>query len=86
MKEGFRLGRGLDSDDEQRLGVEFAELDELARTCDIVSVHVSVTDQARGMIDAESIERMKPGVILINTARGEVVDNGAMPGTPMRMA
>lgn len=68
----------LDPADEQRLGVEFAELDELACTCDIVSVHVPVTDQTRGMIDAAFIGRMKPGAILVNTARGEVVDNAAL--------
>ncbi len=63
---------------EERLGASLASLDEIASACDIVSIHVPATDQTKGMIDAGFLERMGPDSILINTARGEVVDNDAL--------
>ena len=61
-----------DSDAEQ------VPLDELLRESDIVSLHVPVTPATRGMVDAAFFERLKPGAILINTARGELVDTEAL--------
>jgi D-3-phosphoglycerate dehydrogenase len=61
-----------------RLGVEFVELDELLRTSDAVSIHVSLSDRSRGMIGARELARMKPGALLVNTARGAVVDSAAL--------
>jgi glyoxylate reductase len=58
--------------------VESVPLDELCALSDYVSVHVALTEQTRGLIDARAIARMKPGAILINTARGGIVDEAAL--------
>lgn len=63
---------------EADLGVRFLPLDELARTCDIVSIHVPVTPETENMVDAAFLESMKDDAILINTARGEIVDQVAL--------
>jgi phosphoglycerate dehydrogenase-like enzyme len=55
--------------------VSFEEL--LARS-DVVSVHVPLTKVTRGMVDAAAMAQMKTGAILINAARGEIVDEGAL--------
>ena len=60
------------------LGLRFVELDELLRTSDVVSLHVRLTDQSRGMIGRRELELMKPGALLINTSRGAVVDSAAL--------
>lgn len=57
-------------------GVErAADLDRLLATSDIVSLHTPLTEATRGLLDARRIALMQPGAILINTARGEVVDD-----------
>lgn len=63
---------------EAELGVRFLPLDELARTCDIVSIHVPVTPETENMVDAAFLASMKGDAILINTARGEIVDQVAL--------
>jgi D-3-phosphoglycerate dehydrogenase len=60
------------------LGIRFVELDELLRTSDVVSLHVRLTDQSRGMIGRRELELMKPGALVINTSRGAVVDSTAL--------
>ncbi|MSQ96236.1 MAG: hypothetical protein EXR98_17020 [Gemmataceae bacterium] len=62
----------------ENLGIPFVALDELLRTSDVVSLHVKLTDQTRGLIGAREIGLMKPGALLINTARGAVVDTAAL--------
>ncbi|HLU66264.1 MAG TPA: phosphoglycerate dehydrogenase [Kofleriaceae bacterium] len=63
----------------QELGVERAESPiEVARRADVVSVHVAATAETRRLIDRAFIEAMKPGAILVNTARGSVVDEEAL--------
>lgn len=59
-------------------GWPFAELDELLATSDFVSLHVPLTGATRGMMTRERIGAMKRGAVLINTARGEVVDEAAL--------
>ena len=59
-------------------GVEFVELDALLAQSDVVSLHLLLNDETRGMITAERIARMRDGAILINTARGALVDEDAM--------
>jgi D-3-phosphoglycerate dehydrogenase / 2-oxoglutarate reductase len=58
--------------------VEFVELDELLTESDVISLHLLLNDETRGLISRACIEAMKPGVILINTARGALVDEEAM--------
>ena len=55
-------------------GVEFVELDELLTASDVISLHLLLNDETRGLISASCIEAMKPGVILVNTARAALVD------------
>lgn len=59
-------------------GIEYVTLDELYRRADIISLHCPLTDTNRHMIDGKAIERMKPGVILINTGRGQLIDTAAL--------
>ena len=58
--------------------VEFVELDTLLKQSHVVSIHLLLNDETRGMISREKIAGMRPGVILINTARGAIVDEAAM--------
>lgn len=55
------------------LGVERVDRETLLQTADIISLHCPLTPETRGMINARSIAAMKPGVLLINTARGPLV-------------
>lgn len=59
-------------------GVTFVGLEELLGQSDVVSMHLLLTDATRGFLSAERIAAMKPGAILINTARGAIVDEAAM--------
>jgi D-3-phosphoglycerate dehydrogenase len=58
--------------------VEFVELDELLTESDVISLHLLLNDETRGFVSRACVEAMKPGVILINTARGALVDEDAM--------
>ena len=62
----------------EALGVRFASLEEVMAGSDIVTLHVPQNDSTNGMINREMIGRMKPGAMLINTARGPIVDSGAL--------
>jgi D-3-phosphoglycerate dehydrogenase len=59
-------------------GVEFVDLDTLLARSDVVSLHLLLNDETRGFLSAKRIAAMKPGVILVNTARGAMVDEAAM--------
>jgi D-3-phosphoglycerate dehydrogenase len=87
--ETARLGRALGMDvqawtfhpsDERaaRLGVRFVGLDDLLRTSDVVSVHVKLTEQTRGLLGRREFALMRPGALFVNTARGAVVDSAAL--------
>jgi D-3-phosphoglycerate dehydrogenase len=57
-------------------GVQRVDQNTLLQTADIISLHCPLTDETCHLINAESIARMKPGVLLINTARGALVNEG----------
>jgi D-3-phosphoglycerate dehydrogenase len=62
----------------RELGVEFVEFDELLRTSDVVSLHLKLTEQSRRIIGPRELALMKPGALLVNTARGGLVDTEAL--------
>jgi D-3-phosphoglycerate dehydrogenase len=68
----------LDASAARRLDVELSELDALLRRSDVVSVHTPLTEQTRGLLDAAALSRMKAGALLVNCARGGVVDEEAV--------
>ncbi|MEX0705894.1 MAG: NAD(P)-dependent oxidoreductase, partial [Nitriliruptoraceae bacterium] len=59
-------------------GVAAVELDELLDRADVVSLHCPLTDATRGLIGVDELERMKATAVLVNTARGPVVDEDAL--------
>lgn len=59
-------------------GVEKCDLDKLLAESDFISIHVHLTDETSGMIGGQEMRKMKPGVILINTSRGGLVDETAL--------
>lgn len=63
---------------EGKLSVQYVGLDELLAESDIVSLHVPLTEITRGLIGEAELGRMRPGALLINTSRGEVVDELAL--------
>jgi glyoxylate reductase len=67
-----RLGGGLDG------AVRFMDLDELLESSDIISIHCPLTEQTRHLIDERALRRMKPTAVLVNTARGPIVDEAAL--------
>jgi D-3-phosphoglycerate dehydrogenase / 2-oxoglutarate reductase len=58
--------------------VEFVELDALLARSDVVSLHLLLNDETRGLLSAKKIAAMKPGVLFVNTARSALVDEQAM--------
>jgi glyoxylate reductase len=65
-------------------GVQMVSLEELLLRSDFVSVNVALTAETRNLLDAEHIGMMKPGSVLVNTARGGIVDEAALAGLSTR--
>jgi len=61
-------------------GVAMVALDELLQRSDVISLNLTLNDETRNFLDAERLARTKPGVILVNTARGALVDEAALIG------
>jgi len=60
------------------LGVEKVELDELLRRADFITLHTPLTDKTRNIVDAAALKKVKPGVRIVNCARGGLVDERAL--------
>jgi D-3-phosphoglycerate dehydrogenase len=59
-------------------GVELVELDELLVRADVISPHVVITDETRQVLNRAAFERMKPGVLVVNTSRGQAIEERAL--------
>jgi glyoxylate reductase len=78
MRVLYTKRRRLELHEEEALGVEFRELDELLGEAEIVSLHVPLGAGTRHLIDARRLSLLSPGACLVNTARGEIVDEEAL--------
>jgi D-3-phosphoglycerate dehydrogenase/(S)-sulfolactate dehydrogenase len=61
-----------------KLGAELVDLETLWRTADVISIHVPLTDQTRNLVNPATLAKMKKGAILVNCARGGIVDEKAL--------
>jgi D-3-phosphoglycerate dehydrogenase / 2-oxoglutarate reductase len=82
-REVARIGRGLGMEviawnRTRRPGEKLVELDELLARADVISLHLALNDETRGFLGAAEITRIKPGAILINTARAALIDEAAL--------
>jgi glyoxylate reductase len=75
---GQAVGRRASGFGMELLHTRNAELDQILRRSDFVSLHTPLNEDTRGMIGARELELMRPHAILVNTARGEIVDTGAL--------
>lgn len=60
------------------LGFQFVDMDELYRVSDIITIHVPYTPETHHLLNADAFAKMKDGVVIINTARGSIIDTGAL--------
>ena len=68
----------FESEAMKQIGVEYVDLDTLYASADVISLHCPLFEDTKGMINRESIAKMKDGVILINNSRGALVDEQAL--------
>lgn len=59
---------------EDKYKFKYAEMDELLAESDIITLHVPANDKTKGMISSEQFDKMKKGVVIINTSRGDIID------------
>ena len=64
--------------DEVKKYAQYASLDEIYEKCDMITLHMPLTEENMHLIDAEAIQKMQDGVVLINTARGGLIDTKAL--------
>jgi D-3-phosphoglycerate dehydrogenase len=84
-REVARMGRGIGMEviawnrsPRGDAGVPLVGLDELLARADVISLHLALHDETRNLLDAKRLARTKPGVILVNTARGALVDEAVL--------
>ena len=82
-REVLRIGRGLGMEAiawnrSKRADEPLVDLDELLARADVISLHLALNDATRGFLGPAQVARMKPGVILINTARAALIDETAL--------
>lgn len=70
--------REPDPEIEKELGAKFASIDDLLANSDFISLHVPLTDETKHMINTETLAKVKKGAYLVNTSRGQVVDEHAL--------
>ncbi len=68
----------ISPEEARRIGVELVSLEALLQQSDFITIHMPLTDETRHLLDANAIAQMKPGVRLINVARGGIVDEAAL--------
>lgn len=78
MKVLYYKRRRLAPEEEKELGVEYRSLEDLLKESDIVTIHVPLTEETRGLIGERELRMMKDTAILVNTSRGPVVDEEAL--------
>lgn len=57
---------------------KYVSFEELIRTSDVISIHLPLNDATKGLIGREEFQMMKEGVVIVNTARGKIIDEGAL--------
>ncbi len=72
------LAYDLYQSEEAKKYAQYADLDTIFRTSDIVTLHMPLTDENYHIIDREALEKMKDGVVIVNTARGPLIDTEAL--------
>jgi D-3-phosphoglycerate dehydrogenase len=80
-EKAHALGMGIiafDPRPKETKNVKFVSLDELFKTADVITLHVALSEETKNLIGKENIAKMKNGVCIINTSRGEVVDEDAL--------
>ncbi len=77
--ETYAWSRSLTPERAEEMGIQFSKsIEHLVDACDIISVHLALKPETKGIISKDIIGRMKPGTVFINTARAEVVDEDAL--------
>lgn len=74
----YHSRRRLEPERERALGASYLDLDELLSTVDVVSAHLPLTAETRGLFGRAAFARMRPGAVFVNAARGELVDEPAL--------
>lgn len=78
VKALYYSAKRKSSDIEEELGVEYVPLDQLLSLADIITLHCPITPDTKGLINDRTLSQMKDGVIIINTARGGLVEEDAL--------
>jgi D-3-phosphoglycerate dehydrogenase len=67
-----------DAERAERFGIEFCDLDDLLAESDVVSFHLAYTEDTEDLISAKRLQKTKPGVVIVNTARSQILDEAAL--------